>query len=431
MKIFHYLLSIFFVTSLSFLQEQLCAQAFSSSVEDSTALLEKVKHLRSEYKNKTTCDKVFAFPGKLMYFPFKMIFLGIRETIVFVDQSKIIPRVQDFLVSDDGKRTAQPTYVSRIGLGIKYRQYQILNPESRIAAQAMFGLYQRQMYVIGLERVSLKGKILFTNIGMQYNKLTTESFYGIGPDTKKENRTNYTRERVAANVALGFYLSGKSTLETFVGFELNNILPGKNKNYPSTDKIYDNEALAGLATKVKLSNLEFKFTYDSRNRIGNPSSGWEIKTATGFFQQVAGNQYGFSKFYLDVSRYIHLFYNRILKLRIGSEISEPFPDKDIPFYYLSELGEDISFRGFDRGRFRDNDLILGTAEYRFPVSQLLEGMFFSDVGEVAHNLFKDFSFRDLQITFGGGLRFISPEGNVTKLEIGKSQDGFLMKFTLN
>jgi len=431
LKIFHYFLSIFFITTLPFLQEQLCVQASSHSVEDSTILVENVKRLRSEYKNKTTCDKIFAFPGKVIYFPFKIIFLGVRETIVFVDESKIIPRVQDFLVSDDGKRTAQPTYVSRIGLGIKYRQYQILNPESRIAALAMFGLYQRQKYAIGLERVSLKGKILFTNIGMQYNKLTTESFYGIGPDTKKEDRTNYTRERVAANVALGFYLNKKTTLETFVGFELNNILAGKNKNYPSTDEIYDNETLAGLDTKVKLSNLEFKFSYDSRNRIGNPSSGWEIRTATSFFQQIEGKQYGFSKFYLDVSHYIHLFYNRILKLRMGSEITEPFPDKEIPFYYLSELGEDISFRGFDRGRFRDNDLILGTAEFRFPVSRMLEGMFFSDVGKVAHNLFRDFTFRNLQITFGGGLRLVSPDGSVTKLEIGKSQDGFLVKFTLN
>ncbi len=431
MKTFQYLLSILFIFTIPFLQKQLCVQAFSRSVEDSTALVENVKHLRSEYKNRTTCDKIFAFPGKVIYLPFKLVFLGIKEVIVLVDESKIIPRVQDFLVSDDGKRTAQPTYVSRIGLGIKYRQYQILNPESRIAALAMFGLYQRQKYAIGLERVSLKGKSLFTNIGMQYNKLTTESFYGIGPDTEKEDRTNYTRERIAANIALGLYLSSKTTLETFVGFELNNILPGKNKNYPSTDEIYDNETLPGLDTKVKLSNLEFKFAYDSRNRIGNPSSGWEIQTATGFFQQIAGNQYGFSKFYLDVSRYIHLFYNRILKLRIGSEITEPFPDKEIPFYYLSKLGEDISFRGFDRGRFRDNDLILGTAEFRFPVSRNLEGMFFSDVGEVARNLFRDFTFKNLQITFGGGLRFVSPEGSVTKLEIGKSQDGFLVKFTLN
>jgi outer membrane protein assembly factor BamA len=391
----------------------------------------KVKELRSQYKNRTTWDQIFAFPGKLLFFPFKLILIGTKEAIIFIDESKIIPKVQDFLIADDGSRVAVPTYTSRIGVGIKYRQYRLLNPESRLSFLVMYGLSQRQRYAIDLERVSLLKDLFYSSYGGLYEKLTTEPFYGIGPDARKEDRTNYTREGVAAKIALGVNIAKYTSFETLLGFELNNILPGRSTSSPSTDEIYESETLPGLDSEVKLAKIEFKLLYLSINRPGNPLSGFDARAKFGYFQQISDDQFKFFKYYFDVEQYIHLFYQRVLMLRIAAEFTEPLSGKQVPFYHLSELSEDRSFRGLNRGRFRDWDMIMGTAEFRYPLSRSLEAMIFADAGQVSSNIFENFASKNLEVSYGGGLRFISGGGGVTKLEMGKSKDGFLVKFTLN
>jgi hypothetical protein len=403
----------------------------SASSISSQSDMAKVKELRGQYKNRTIWDQIFAFPGRLLFFPLKLILIGAKESIIFIDESKIIPKVQDFLIADDGSRVAVPTYTSRIGVGIKYRQYGLLNPESRLSFLVMLGLSQRQRYAIDLERVSLLKARLYSSYGGLYEKLTTELFYGIGPDARKRDKTNYTREGVAAKIALGVNIAKYTSFESHLGFELNNILPGKSNEYPSTDEIYDSETSPGLDSEVKLAKIEFKLLHLSINRPGNPSSGFDAQAKFGFSQQISDDQFEFFKFYFDVKRYIHLFYKRVLMLRIATELTEPLSGKQVPFYYLSELSEDNSFRGLDRGRFRDLDMIMGTAEFRYPISRNLEAMIFADAGQVSSNIIENYTNENLEVSYGGGLRFISGGGGVTKLEIGKSKDGFLIKFTLN
>lgn len=398
---------------------------------DSLALKQIAVTQRSNFKNKTTIDRIFAFPGKVIFFPFKIVLLGVKQGIVYVDETKIIPKAHDFLRSDDGKRAATPTYTSRIGVGIKYKQYGLLNPESKLSFLMMFGLYNRQRYAITFERVSLLEKFFFSNYGIRYDKLTTESFYGIGPESEKENKTNYTRERVLLDMALGAQPIRKMTFEIFAGFDLNNVLPGKNSKIPSSTDLYDAYSLPGLETNVKLSKVDFKLGYDSRDRIGDPSSGFEAVTLMSIYNQIGDKQYGFAKYHLDAATYLNVFYNRILMLRLAGEITEPLPNRKVPFYYLSELGEDIGFRGFDRGRFRDYDLVMGTLEFRYPISNNIYAMIFTDAGQVASNIFKELKRDNLQISYGGGFRLLSVFGNVTKLEIAKSKDGILVKFTWN
>ena len=178
------------------------------------------------------------------------------------------------------------------------------------------------------------------------------------------------------DIAVGAQLIKKMTFEIFVGFDLNNVLPGKNTKIPSTTDVYDG-SLPGLETEVKLSKVDFTLGYDSRNRFGDPSAGFKAVALVSVCSQMGDNQYGFTKYHLDGATYFNLFYNRILMLRLAGEITEPFSNRQVPFYHLSELGEDIGFRGFDRGRFRDYDLVMGTIEFRYPIGSNFYAMIFT------------------------------------------------------
>ena len=155
------------------------------------------------------------------------------------------------------------------------------------------------------------------------------------------------------------------------------------------------------------------------------------------YRQLGAEKYGFWRASADITQYIHLFYHRTLVLRVAGEMVQPFSDKDIPFYHLSQLGERETIRGFKRGRFHDRDMLLGSAEYRYPLSRNdrehsgIEAIIFADAGQVSPDITNDFSFDEFRPGYGAGIRFYGEDGMTTKIEFGKSRDGFRFYFVLN
>ena len=185
--------------------------------------------------------------------------------------------------------------------------------------------------------------------------------------------------------------------------------------------------------------LQVQIEHDSRNHLGSPSAGWQATFQGGVFTESGGNEHGFGQVSADVTRYIHLFYGRTLVLRGACQVLEPFGDRHIPFYYLSELGRRESIRGFVRGRFRDEDMVLGSLEYRFPILKRpremwelpnVDALLFVDAGRVSQNVFSD-NFDDMHVGIGGGLAVFTSKGRFIQFQIGKSKDGYRLYFVLN
>ncbi len=386
-------------------------------------------------KTEHTWEKIVSFPGRVIYLPFKLIFKGVEKTITIVDESKIVPRVIDVLKSDDGKRALLPTYGARIGGGFKLYQRGLVNPESKLTLTATVGMRQRQNYQLEFKRIRMPGGLAY--VTGQYQMLTDEPFFGIGPDSDLANESNYTHEKITIESGYGITFSKNLFLETTIGFNINNILSGKDKDKQSTTDLYSNQKLPGLGEQVKLGGFLIKLQHDSRNRHGNPTAGHEFVFESGISQEIGKNKFGYWEIGADFSQYIHLFYDRTLVIRAASRMVDAIQDRLIPFYALSELGERETIRGFERSRFRDKDMVLTTAEYRFPLSQKkpnqsgIEAVLFVDGGQISPNIIDEFSFDSLKIGYGGGIRFYGKEGTMAKIEIGKSNEGYRIYFVWN
>ncbi len=390
-----------------------------------------VKQLRARFDNSTLWDQIFAVPGEVLFFPLDLFLMGTKQGIVFVDNSKIIPRTIDFLTSDDGKRGVFPTYSSRTGGGIKFYQKSLFNSQSELSLKLTAGLHFRQNYEIKLKGISLFQNAFFMNLRTEYQLLTTESFFGIGPDSKEDAKTTYSHEMMLAE-AIGIYqIKDDLYWETTLGYEINNILDGRESSHPKIGELYSLKVLPGLEAQINMIRFETSFKMDTKNRPGNPTSGMEINLNGGMYNQVNEDRYGFWKWSVDISKYFHLFYDRVLVVRAAGEFTEPFQDSQVPFFYLSELGRQETIRGFSRGRFRDRDYVLGSLEYRFPVSRGLDALLFVDGGQVSSDIYNKYSNENLETTYGGGLRFWSKNGLITQLLIGRSKDGIRVIFNLN
>ena len=109
---------------------------------------------------------------------------------------------------------------------------------------------------------------------------------------------------------------------------------------------------------------------------------------------------------------------------------------EVPFFLRSQLGGGESLRGYSTGRFSDKDSALATLEYRFPVwrhpspgeTHRMDGRIFMDAGRVFSDIFDEFTFENMEVCGGFGLRFSSEESFIFRLEIAKSSEQLSVMF---
>ena len=100
----------------------------------------------------------------------------------------------------------------------------------------------------------------------------------------------------------------------------------------------------------------------------------------------------------------------LLRLGIGHRAGS-----EVPFYYQRTLGGPADLRGFRQFRFRDRNLLLLQAEYRWEIFTAVDGAIFYDAGKVASRI-EDLNFRDLESDYGIGFRFGTVNGVFLRVE---------------
>ena len=101
----------------------------------------------------------------------------------------------------------------------------------------------------------------------------------------------------------------------------------------------------------------------------------------------------------------------------------------IPFYMLPTLGGSEDLRGFADFRFRDRNLVVVNAEYRWEAFSGLDVALFADAGQVAAKV-SDIRLRDMKTAAGFGFRFNTAKKVFYRVDVGFSREGtrVYMKF---
>ncbi|WP_162910515.1 BamA/TamA family outer membrane protein [Hymenobacter oligotrophus] len=149
------------------------------------------------------------------------------------------------------------------------------------------------------------------------------------------------------------------------------------------------------------SGAGYELVYDGRDNLLNPQRRGYARFAQTFFGGWLGSDFRFTRYELDVRRYLPLSKRVVL----AGQLSGIFSAGEPPFRMLALLGSDADMRGYYRGRFRDRQYAAAQAELRFPVYKRLGAVAFAGGGQVARNL-GGFGLGELKPTVGGGLRFL-------------------------
>jgi outer membrane protein assembly factor BamA len=342
-------------------------------------------------------------------------------------------RVTDVLTNEDGTRKVRPVFTPVSGGGLIFIQDNFLREEMRLRAAGSFGNRTRVNFYGGLRDT----KLFSSKLGLQmegfYKRVPDEDFFGIGNNSQRANETNYLHQETNFEIELVSQPIPRTLFAAGFSYSKVDIKDGRDPNKPS---LLDSAAVFGQPIPgllgAEMGTLLVRIYRDTRNGTGNPTRGGEAYFSYEYAREIGGSDLGCSKVTLDLRRYNELFYQRVLALRVRAEITDNIGAKEIPFYRLGGLGGIEVLRGYRASRFRDKDLLLAGAEYRFPIHPSVDAEAFLEEARVYSDIFDQFSLKNFKYSYGGGLRIKSRDGNLVALiEIARSREQLRFYFSLN
>ena len=316
---------------------------------------------------------------------------------------------------------------TKVGVGFSHT----LGPDSNrpnrlgfdtVAAYSTRG-YMRVGAGFAVRRVG--GAPLDLRVRAQYYEFPQEDFFGFGRGSRIGDRTNYLLESREVGLDLQWKPARLLDIGGGVSFISPSVGPGTDRRFASTEKLFDVKALPGFAAQPDFVRGDVSVAIDWRDNPRHPHAGGRYGVQLSDFRDQDLDAYSFHRFAIDFQQYVPLASRqRIVALRAAAVLTDAGAGQQVPFYYQPTLGGSQALRGFREFRFRDQNSVLLTAEYRWEAAWLLDGALFVDAGTVAARR-TDLSLRDLDVSYGVGFRVHSNDAFVARLDLAFSREGFI------
>lgn len=177
-----------------------------------------------------------------------------------------------------------------------------------------------------------------------------------------------------------------------------------------------------VAASSRYRGAELRATWDGRNDGDFSTRGALLRLIGGYN---AANSTGDAD-YRHYSGEAQVFRSiwrgdRALALRVFAEGMDVGDHGRVPFTEMSTLGGRYYLRGYPRYRFVDTHALLLTTEYRYPITDYLQGRLFGEWGGVAPD-WDEFQADDLAYSAGLALAF-RVQGNAFTVQYARSPEG--------
>jgi len=243
-----------------------------------------------------------------------------------------------------------------------------------------------------------------------------EVYYGRGYDENRQDDNKVTFDNQQLSLAPS--LRKRISAQSFIGI-------GMDFNYSSANDIEGGESIVDSGILMESSRsvgANLLVNFDSRDRVLSPSSGRLVEFDSKWYRKEFGSQ---SDFYVQ-----SLLYNEYLSIGesgdvLAWQVHGRFTRGDVPWDQLSSLGGGGLLRGYNSGRYRDEQMLLAQVEYRLNLPGRHGMVFWTGAGGVAERLDK-LSTDELLPTAGVGYRFeVKPKVNLRlDMGFGNGDSGF-------
>jgi Omp85 superfamily domain len=239
---------------------------------------------------------------------------------------------------------------------------------------------------------------------LSYRDYPQHTFFGIGPDSRGEDRSDYRLYGASYDAVLQAQLTARLALSGRVGVLNLGIGAGTNDRRPNVETIFDPTTAPGLDDQPLFFTLGLAGAFDARDLPGDPHAGSFLGLVWWRANGRDSDPYDFRRIVLDARHYLTPFTRRGVVALRGLLTSDLVSDgAEVPFYLQHTLGGTETLRGFPGYRFRDRAVAHFTVEYRWEVHPVVEVAPFFDAGVVAPG-FSKLRMNEFEVSQGIGVR---------------------------
>ena len=246
-------------------------------------------------------------------------------------------------------------------------------------------------------------------------------YYGIGPDSDKDDKTSFGYTPFKGGGRLDFDVS--RYLSVGGGVNYFDVKTDSGATGPSIEERFSPANSPGLELdQFKYVNSTARAVVDWRRQLGYAGSGGQYRVQFDDFRERDNDRYSFRSLEAEVTQLIPLMRaNWVVALRGLATITDIDDTEAVPYFMLPSLGGGKTLRGFPDFRFRDRQRLVMNAELRWTPARFLDMAVFYDAGKVAARK-GDLDFRDLENSYGIGMRIIGVKGYAFKVEVAHSRE---------
>lgn len=312
-------------------------------------------------------------------------------------------------------RFGVPGEGSGFGAGPAWR---ISNPTYAFTVSSAYTLSGNWIGDVTLRMPRLADERYFVDVSGTRIERPTEDFWGLGQQSSNEARTTYMLNQTSVQGTGGVRLHYWLTAGARTAFINPGIGRGRDKRFPSSTTEFTDGTAPGLTRQPTFMKYEAFLEFDNRDSIpptrtalrldqpplGNARRGGRYYLAFSKYHDRELDQFSFRRVVVDLQQHIPILAgHRVIALRAMAITSEADAGHRVPFYFSPTIGGGNTLRGFSTFRFRDENLLLLQAEYRYHVNNFVSGGVFIDSGKVARRT-RDLGLNGMETTYGFGVR---------------------------
>jgi hypothetical protein len=280
-----------------------------------------------------------------------------------------------------------------------------------------------QLYDLSFGAPKLLGGKLSLDFYSRYRSFPQEDFFGLGPDSRKQDRTNFAQEDSLFDFTLGWNWTRWLTTGARVGYLQTNIGRGTDKRFPSTEDLFSPADFPELIQQPNYYHADAFFRIDYRDEPRNTHSGGFFELTYKYYDDRKLNLYSFRRFDADLQQFFpFLKKKRVIAFRAHTALSDTSSGQSMPFFMMPADSGAIALRGYREFRFRDRNFIVMNLEYRWEAFSGLDMAIFGDAGKVASRR-RDVNLKDLESDVGFGFRFNTIKSVFLRIDVGFSHEG--------
>ena len=347
---------------------------------------------------------------------------GTESALNYIKEEKILERfmagVAGFRIKLGGLATGQG-----FALGPEYLREDLANGNIIFRGSAGASFSKAQLYDLQLTLPHLANDTLFVDLYTVHRNYPRIDYFGPGPDSDKNSRTNFRLEDTAIDFTTGVKPLRNLSVGVTGGYLLVNTGSGVRGSFPSTEDVFSPITTPGLVQQTDFFRSGTFVQYDYRDNPGGPRSGGNYLAKFVYYDDRNLDRHTFRQVEIEAQQYISFFNGRrVIALRARTILSFVSQNQRLPFYLQPVLGGSEDLRGFKPYRFYDDNQIVVNAEYRWESFTGLDVALFVDAGKVVPTR-SQINFHDLEASAGFGFRFNVRNNTFLRLDVGFSHEG--------